>query len=206
MAQEEVDIVVVDSDTDLAVVQTESVEVAVVEQPESDLYREEVQIPVALEVHDVIVVAAGQQGPEGAQGPVGPAGGTVNISKTNGDTQNLDIGTPVYLDTGSNTVKRARANNATTTRVFGLLAQDIAQAASGIVQVFGVMAASTADWDAVTGQTGGLTPGVYYYCSADTAGKLTVTPPSTEGQYVARVGWGVSSTEMHVDVEPSVLL
>jgi hypothetical protein len=55
--------------------------------------------------------------------------------------------------------------------------------------------ATTGQWDAVTGGSGGLTPGVYYYVSAATAGLLTTTAPTTTGEVVKQAIWAISSTE-----------
>ena len=52
----------------------------------------------------------------------------------------------------------------------------------------------------------GLTAGATYYLSAATAGAMTVTPPSTVGQYVVRLGKALSTTEFEIRIERPVLL
>jgi hypothetical protein len=72
--------------------------------------------------------------------------------------------------------------------------------------VDGFLTATTGQWDAVTGQTGGLTPGALYYLSVATAGKLTLTATETVGEFVERVGKAVSTTRMEVTVMPRIKL
>jgi hypothetical protein len=116
------------------------------------------------------------------------------INLTNGEAAPIVIGTAVYMF-AAGSVKKARANAVGTTPVIGLVAQTtITNAVAGAIQVDGILAASTAQWDAVAGTTGGLTFGVRYYLSEATAGLLTATAPSTG--FVQEVGIALSSTEL----------
>lgn len=127
-------------------------------------------------------------------------------NKTNDNAGSIVIGQPVYVKSNGN-VDLARANASGTTKVFGLVrASSISAAAAGDIQTSGVLTATTGEWDAATGETGGLTPGVYYYLDAGTAGMLTQTPPSSVGQYVVPVGLASSTTEMYIDPEKPILL
>lgn len=125
---------------------------------------------------------------------------------TNGDATSAVIGSAVYIS-GSDAFIKARANASGTSRVVGLVAAtSIAAAALGLVQLGGPLAATTAQWDAVTGQTGGLTAGAFYFLDASTAGKITSTAPSTAGQYVAPIGQAQDATTMLIQVGPTILL
>lgn len=90
-------------------------------------------------------------------------------------------GMPVRIQTtgtgGTVDVRRSRAlgDVATVRRHIGLAAESIAPAASGSVLVVGPLELTTAQWDAVTGETGGLVRGVEYYLD-DLFGRLTRTP------------------------------
>lgn len=128
-------------------------------------------------------------------------------SVTNGEaTAALVIGAPAYLS-ASATAKRAQANAALTTVALGLVSDaSIAAAAVGNVALAGPLTATTAQWDAVTGGSGGLTPGSAYYVDPANAGKLTATGTSTAGQYLAPVGRAISSTVMAVAVQSTILL
>jgi hypothetical protein len=74
------------------------------------------------------------------------------------------------------------------------------------VQTDGILSATTGQWDAVAGTTGGLTKDVIYYLSAATAGLLTSTAPSSAGQFVKKIGVGISTTEMLIQIDPRVKL
>lgn len=115
-------------------------------------------------------------------------------------------GTPVYVPTAGE-VDKAKADAASTKDVFGLVADtSIADTASGGIQTDGVLSATTAEWDAVTGQTGGLTPGAIYFLSATTAGMLTTTAPTTDGHFVCRVGLALSTTELEITFHAPIKL
>jgi hypothetical protein len=125
---------------------------------------------------------------------------------TNNEATTLVIGTPVYVD-GAGTVKEAQADALITSRVLGLV-QDvtIAAAAAGDIQTDGVFVATTTQWDAVAGTTGGLSPGVHYFLSAATAGLISATAPTTTGEVVVNLGLALSATELDINNMQSVLL
>lgn len=128
------------------------------------------------------------------------------ISQINGNAGALVIGAPVYTS-GSGEVDKAQANALATVDVIGLVRDaSIATGQPGNIQTDGVLTATTGQWDAITGQTGGLTVGAIYYLSPSTAGQLTATPPSAVGHFVARVGKALSETELEITIEQSVEL
>lgn len=128
------------------------------------------------------------------------------VSETNDNASPIVIGTPVYSKSDGD-VDKARANASGTTRVEGLVRDaSINAAAAGNIQTDGILAATTGEWDAITGGSGGLTPGGVYYLSAATAGLLTATAPTSVGQYVVEVGEAISSTEMLIRPRPPILL
>jgi hypothetical protein len=125
---------------------------------------------------------------------------------TNGNAGSLVIGTPVYAS-GANTVDKARANAVGTTNVVGLVYDaSISAAASGGVLMDGILSATTGQWDAVAGTTGGLTRDTYYYLSTSTAGLLTSTAPSSVGEFVVSVGIAISTTELKIEIQPRIKL
>lgn len=131
-------------------------------------------------------------------------GGKDIVALANSNASAIVIGSPVYKTATSNQVDLARANASGTRRVIGLVADtSIASSASGNIQTDGVLVATTAEWDAVTGQTGGLTPGSQYWLSAATAGRLTTTVPGA-GNYCVPVGIALSTTEMEISIGPGV--
>ncbi len=127
------------------------------------------------------------------------------ISLTNGNAGAIVCGTPVYIS-AVDTYDLARANAFGTTKVIGLQKDtSVAAGATGIIQTDGIIALSTAQWDAVAGTTGGLTFNVLYYLDAATAGLLTATPPSGAGKYIYPIGLALSTTEMRVSVNPGAI-
>lgn len=130
---------------------------------------------------------------------------TPSVSLINGSGGTLVIGTPVY-SSASGQIGKARANAAATARVVGLCQADIATAAAGLVQMDAVLTATTAQWDAVAGTSGGLTFNTPYFLDAAAAGKITATAPSSGGQFVTLIGFGVSPTELRLSIEPAIEL
>lgn len=130
--------------------------------------------------------------------------GSSVVAATNGEATSIAIGKAVYVSSGD-TVRLANANAASTKNVVGLVYDaSISAAATGSISTSGVVTATTTQWDAVTGQSGGLTAGSKYYLSNTTAGNLTTTPPTTG--YVAPVGFALSTTKMILNIGPTVKL
>lgn len=117
----------------------------------------------------------------------------------------LIAGAAVYASAAGH-VDKARANASGTSRCRGIAQAAIASAASGTVQINGVVTLTTAEWDAVAGTSGGLTYDATYYLSPGTAGLLTGTCPSSVGQYVVIVGVALSTTELDLKIQEPVLL
>lgn len=128
------------------------------------------------------------------------------VAMTNANAAALVIGTPVHVS-AAGSVDKAQANASGTVEVLGLVQPtEIAISGSGNVQTDGILAATTAQWDAVTGGTGGLTPNTVYFLSAATAGMLTPTAPTTAGQFVLRIGKAISTTELEISISQPIKL
>ena len=52
----------------------------------------------------------------------------------------------------------------------------------------------------------GLDPGDLFFLSESTAGGITLTPPSTAGQAVVRLGEAATSTQFSIQIEPPIKL
>lgn len=126
---------------------------------------------------------------------------------TNGESSSaIVIGAPVYAS-AADTVKRAQANAKATSKLAGLgLDASVAAAATGNIITSGILIATTTQWDAVAGTTGGLTFGTYYFVDPANPGKITSTAPTTAGQCVTLVGMALSATELELDIQPPILL
>lgn len=124
---------------------------------------------------------------------------------TNAEVVAISIGRAVYAHTTTDQVKLAIGNSAAATQVIGLVsAASIGASAAGSIAFAGVLAATTSQWDAVTAQTGGLTPGAMYFLSNVTAGALTTNAPTTG--YLAVVGRALSTTKMALRFDATVKL
>jgi len=112
----------------------------------------------------------------------------VVVQQTNDEAGAIVIGAPVYNDVNDG-VKKGKADASGTSSIIGLVAQ---------ASISGVLTATTGQWDAIMGTSGGLTKGVRYFLSAATAGLGTSTAPTTTGQYVVLLGIAISTTELHL--------
>lgn len=138
------------------------------------------------------------------------AGDNIGVQSETGQISLIAVatvvpGAPVYSSSATQFTK-AQANAGSTAKVLGLAAAGITAAAAGIIQVNGILTLSTAQWDAITSGTGGLTFGANYFLSATTAGLLTTTAPSTVGQYNSFVGDAISTTSMRLDPQRPIQL
>lgn len=127
-----------------------------------------------------------------------PAGGSnFAAALTNGEgAAPIVIASPVYVS-GASAAKLAKADDVATSAVIGLwLSASTAPGASGSCATSGIVTATTAEWDAVTGGAGGLTAGTLYFLDAVTAGRLTSAAPSTPGQVVTQCGRALNTTQM----------
>jgi len=128
------------------------------------------------------------------------------LALTNDEAGAIVIGTPVYADANDG-VKKAKADAVGTVNVVGLTTDvSIAAGQPVSVQSNGVVVATTTQWDAVAGTTGGLTKDVIYYLSAATAGLMTSTAPSVAGQFVKQIGIALSTTELLLQIGRRVKL
>lgn len=126
------------------------------------------------------------------------------ITKTNNSGGGMVKGNLVYA-TGVN-CDLAQADSQSTVRVAGMVLEAAADSDPTTIAPDGIVVATTTEWDAVTGETGGLTPGADYFLSAANAGQMTQTAPSTAGEFVKRVGHALSSTEFEVELQQPIKL
>jgi hypothetical protein len=103
------------------------------------------------------------------------------------------IGQPIYSD-AAGAFKLAIGDGSARAVAFGVVVDPtIRPATAGNVMTAGIITATTAQWDAVAGTTGGLAFGVVYYLSTTVAGALTTSPVSG-----VRVLEGLSPTQASV--------
>jgi hypothetical protein len=136
-------------------------------------------------------------------GTPGGGGAAITSTLTNNEAGTVVIGSAVYNDAAGG-FKKAVANADGTSKAIGVAGANINSSASGEIVTAGEVSATTGEWDAVTGQSGGLTFGAVYYMDNTTAGNLTTTAPGSG--YVAPLGLAVSATKLVVRVGPRVQL
>jgi hypothetical protein len=131
--------------------------------------------------------------------------GSLQTTKTNNSGDTLIKCQAVRVE-ASDEVDLALADDIDTAQVIGLVAEEIADTESGLIQMGGELEATTGEWDAVTGDSGGLVVGDIYYLSSATEGNLTSTATTTIGEAVARIGTASSTTKMIIEIGQPVEL
>lgn len=111
-------------------------------------------------------------------------------------------GQPVYIGSDGQ-ARLAQADNAATSKVAGLAADDVAAGNVGSLCVDSVLQQDS--WLDVIGSAS-LIPGGVLYLSASTAGQLSFVPPTAGGEFVVRVANALSTKAVEVEIAQSVLL
>jgi hypothetical protein len=145
---------------------------------------------------------AGAPGAPGPPGPPGPAGPTVELyAGQNKDVSPFSIGMPIARHpSGTGFII---ADNTTTARsVMGLATVGAAVGFTETIQVQGMF--SLANWTSITGSANLTALGDYFLSS--TPGMLTTSPSSTPGQTVQFVGFALSTTDLLIGIQESILL
>ncbi len=112
-------------------------------------------------------------------------------------------GTPVCQSResdGDGTVIKAQADSPDTAFLTGLAAGVGVTGNRCNVQWGNVLTLTTAEWDAITGGSGGLVRGIPYFLSSTTAGRLTSTGPSVFGTFLSPAGVALSPTDMLIQI------
>lgn len=127
---------------------------------------------------------------------------TAGASAAHPDRISFPPGTPVVQSLSADrTVTPGRANAAGTSSMTGLAAIPGVVGQPVLVQFAGVLTLTEDQWDAVTGETGGLTIGVTYYLSTGfQEGRLTQSVTSTPGDFVAPAGVALSPTDFLIQL------
>lgn len=130
----------------------------------------------------------------------------ITIAQTNDEAGAIVIGMVVYNDVADG-VKKAQANALATQKALGFVADvTVASGQPANIQSTGVLAATTAQWDAVAGTSGGLAPNTDYYLDPATPGHITSVPTGTVGQFLRKVCYALSTTEIEIRIDPNSIL
>ncbi len=114
-------------------------------------------------------------------------------------------GTPVCQSGGDDgTVLSAQGDSEDTAAVIGLAVAVGVETSPVLVKYAGPLRLTTAQWDAITGESGGLTRQARYFLSSATKGKLTQTAPVGSGDFVTQVGVALSATDLMVQIGSAI--
>ena len=150
-------------------------------------------VEAALETTGVICLEVGFQGPAGPPGPPGPPGSGAVTAETD---DALVPGSPVYAKSNGH-FGLALATAFPQTRFAGFSRTTTAPTFAAEVVTGGPLELTPAEWDTVTSQVGGLTPGSVYFLSTTVAGTITTIPPSN--LFSVKVGKAITPTTLDVD-------
>ena len=110
--------------------------------------------------------------------------------------ENVTAGDALFMRTADGQVGKASAANGTLENAIVIGFANTTVTANGTVKVI----------VAGTITLSGLDAGDLYFLSPTTAGAITLTPPSSAGQAVTRVGEAATATQFATHIEPPVLL
>lgn len=148
------------------------------------------EIDIVVSDTELIVVEVGVQGPVGPPGPPGTPGHSAQTDDT------LLAGSAVYV-TGTGTWRLADASGLPGARFAGISQAAVVATFAAVVNTVGPIALTTTQWDAVTGQVGGLTPGAQYWLST-TAGQISTASPAAQGEFSVQVGKALNTTTLDI--------
>lgn len=137
-------------------------------------------------------------------GGPGPGGSTLTTTFVNADAVPLVPGMPI-ANFGPGAIKRGNATSTALSRILGIVTVGAGLALPATVALRGLVTLTTAQWDAVSGQVGGLTAGALYFLDI-VAGKISAAAPIALGQSVVLLGIATSPTDLDLDPQPAILL
>lgn len=128
----------------------------------------------------------------------------LTVENVNASEEDILPGTPVVITDAAEgdiavndgTVAAAAVTGIALETIVAEVADPASPAGSGQIQTDGIVDLTTAEWDAVTGGSGGLTPGAYYFVGDGGAGTQLVTTEPTGGAIIAPVGQALTATKL----------
>ena len=126
------------------------------------------------------------------------------LSFTNVTNEDMFFGQPIY---SANNLEAdfADASNTNKKKVIGLVSDNIvlSNRGSGHLLTAGLLTGTIEQWEFVTGMVGGLVPDTKYFLDI-TPGKMTMSPPTDDGQYICLLGTAVTQTIFMIRIERSI--
>jgi hypothetical protein len=122
----------------------------------------------------------------------------------NAEATTLEPGTPV-ADFAGLGARRGVCTSLALSEIVGLVTIATAATLYTPLQQAGPLVLTTAQWDARTGQTGGLTPGAAYYLDV-VAGRITTSAQTQPGRALTAIGTAIAPTTMLLAITRPILL
>lgn len=141
---------------------------------------------------------------QGLPGPPGLPGGASDSIVTMQTDDNLIPGSPVFI-TATSRFELALGDALPQAQAIGVSLFATASGFPATVQTQDIVTLTTAEWDAVTGQTGGLSPGVRYYLDQITLGMITTTAPvqdTPNSRFNTRIGVAINAIRLNLVIRP----
>ncbi len=127
------------------------------------------------------------------------------LELVNGEAFSFQPGNPIYVS-AVDTAKYANADNTITKDVLAFAIADVLATETGVFQINGLLTLTTAEWDTVTGDVGGLTAGSVYFLDDVDVARITKVAPITTGSYLVKVGIAVNSTDFEIIIGTPIKL
>ena len=151
-----------------------------------------VEINEVTNLQDILNDLANQGGGEGGKE-------VVSVTNNGGDT--FLAGSPVAQNGTAYVLGRSVPPRH---RLLGLALEPSAPGEQLKIQLSGFIQLPTSTWDAVTGSVGGLShDGMYFINSLS---QLTLVPPTTEPEYLVKMGRSISPTNFLIDLDITIKL
>ena len=141
----------------------------------------------------------------GGTGATAPSAARANLNTLLGDVpvaqaaHGFVVGNLIYASTTTDTWAKAKSDGVTTAA--NAIVTAVTDSGNFTYRAVGQLVLTTGQWDAVTGQSGGLTAGNYYWLSSTTAGNLALTGVGVNTQ---SIGKATNPTTLEIKIEQIV--
>lgn len=126
-----------------------------------------------------------------------------SIQIVNGEDYSILAGQPIVIDETNNAKYADAIDNKD---VVAFCVEDVLSTELGTFQVDGLLPLTTAQWDNITGETGGLRPGKVYFLDNSDVGRITRVVPTTVGHYIVKLGTAINTIDFAIMIGTPIKL
>lgn len=90
----------------------------------------------------------------------------------------------------------AQANSAALCLCVAIVTKDCLPGRTAVAQFAGILEGTAPHWESIAQSPSGLLAGRSYWLSSTTAGKITDSPPTAQGEYLVEIGRALSPTRL----------